>query len=139
MRVVRLAIIVSILLAFISAWASPEIALAAGTSTPTQGAMSLVVTKLADTNDGACDADCSLREAVVAAPWNGLITFAPGLSGTITLTGEIAFAKSLTINGPMVGTITLDGNALGHILNFDMTYYAAQNALLTLSWTLNIR
>ena len=25
------------------------------------------VTKIADTNDGVCDADCSLREAVAAA------------------------------------------------------------------------
>src|SRR4051812_48659275 len=29
-------------------------------------AASFVVTKITDTNDGVCDADCSLREAIVA-------------------------------------------------------------------------
>jgi CSLREA domain-containing protein len=30
-------------------------------------AATFTVTKTADTNDGACNADCSLREAIVAA------------------------------------------------------------------------
>ena len=30
-------------------------------------AATFTVTKTADTNDGACDADCSLREAIIAA------------------------------------------------------------------------
>jgi CSLREA domain-containing protein len=34
---------------------------------PQAAALTLTVTKTADTNDGACDADCSLREAIVAA------------------------------------------------------------------------
>ncbi|HLM60606.1 MAG TPA: CSLREA domain-containing protein, partial [Pyrinomonadaceae bacterium] len=33
----------------------------------TTQAATLTVTKIADTNDGACDADCSLREAIAAA------------------------------------------------------------------------
>ena len=52
------------------------------------------VTKTADTNDGVCDSDCSLREAVVranadAGPDHG-IAFDPSLFDspqTITLTG----------------------------------------------------
>lgn len=42
-------------------------------------AASFVVTKAADTNDGVCDADCSLREAIAAANTSGgadTITFA---------------------------------------------------------------
>ena len=34
---------------------------------PEAGAGALVVTKTADTADGTCDADCSLREAITAA------------------------------------------------------------------------
>ena len=70
-----------------------------------------VVTKTADTNDGVCNADCSLREAVVAA--NGaagadMITF--GLNGTFQLTiaganenaaatGDLDVTQALTIVG----------------------------------------
>src|SRR5688500_16223937 len=56
-------------------------------------AATLTVTKTADTNDGACDADCSLREAFAAANETGLpdtIEFDAGLFSTpqiITLTG----------------------------------------------------
>ena len=34
-------------------------------------AATFTVTKIADTNDGVCDADCSLREAVAAANASG--------------------------------------------------------------------
>src|SRR3989304_3546658 len=34
---------------------------------PTAHAAILVVTKTADTADGTCDSDCSLREAIIAA------------------------------------------------------------------------
>lgn len=40
------------------------------------------VTKFADTNDGVCDADCSLREAIAVAGAGDTITFA--VTGTIT-------------------------------------------------------
>jgi CSLREA domain-containing protein len=40
--------------------------LVAGGVRPAYGA-AFTVTKTADTNDGSCDADCSLREAIVAA------------------------------------------------------------------------
>ena len=36
-------------------------------------ASTLTVSKLADTNDGACDTDCSLREALAAAAPNDTI------------------------------------------------------------------
>lgn len=55
--------------------------------------MIFTVTKTADTNDGACDADCSLREAVAAAnasESDDTINFDPNVfSATriITLTG----------------------------------------------------
>lgn len=39
------------------------------------GGVTLTVTKTADTNDGVCDADCSLREAVAAASAGDAINF----------------------------------------------------------------
>ena len=45
---------------------------------PASAGAPLLVTKTADTNDGTCDADCSLREAIVAAN-------AAGGADTITL------------------------------------------------------
>ena len=51
------------------------------------------VTKPFDTNDGVCDADCSLREAITAANagTGNTVKFSPSLSGTpiILAAGEI--------------------------------------------------
>jgi CSLREA domain-containing protein len=66
-------------------------------------AASLVVTKTADTNDGTCDSDCSLREAIAASNIGDTISFASSLSG-----GTIYLASTLTINKSM----TIDGSAL---------------------------
>nr|MBA3871850.1 CSLREA domain-containing protein [Anaerolineae bacterium] len=69
-------------------------------------ASAYVVSKTADTNDGACSADCSLREAITAAnasPANDTITFAAGANGTIILTSALpALAKN--------GTLAITGN-----------------------------
>jgi len=60
----------------------------------------LIVTKIADTNDGTCDSDCSLREAIESAPSEGTINFDPSLAGqTITLASTISIYKNLTIDG----------------------------------------
>ncbi len=60
---------------------------------PAAQADTFTVTKLADSDDGVCDADCSLREALDEANATSdadTITFASGLSGTIELTvGEL--------------------------------------------------
>lgn len=78
------------------------------------------VTKTADTDDGTCDADCSLREAIAVAELNGgadTIEF-DGLSGTITLTlGEIDIGDDLTINGPGASTLAISGNDASRIFN----------------------
>lgn len=90
-------------------------------STPPLG---LVVTKTADTNDGTCDSDCSLREAITAA--NALtgantITFdipasdAGCTSANVCTTTQSGFMTlindDLTIDGSANnGDITVDGN-----------------------------
>src|SRR5688572_32349945 len=83
------------------------------------------VTKTADTNDGVCDADCSLREAMIAANAtvdNDIVAFALPLfssSQTITLaSGELVVANngSLTIFGPGANRLTVSGNNASRIL-----------------------
>ena len=57
-----------------------------------------IITKTGDTNDGVCDADCSLREAIATAN-SGDAVYVP--SGTYTLTSgsELSIDKSLTLTG----------------------------------------
>ncbi|MEP6819604.1 MAG: CSLREA domain-containing protein, partial [bacterium] len=78
------------------------------------------VTKATDTNDGACNADCSLREAVVAAntvAGADIITFNAGINPTLTLTsggagennaasGDLDINSSITITGNAPTTIS---------------------------------
>lgn len=81
------------------------------------------VTKIADTADGVCDADCSLREAVVAANAtvdNDIIAFASVFNTpqTITLSGTdiiITNGGTLSINGPGANNLTVRANALSRI------------------------
>ncbi len=75
----------------------------------------LTVTKIADTNDGVCDEDCSLREAVAAAQSGDAIEFASPLfdtAQTITLMlGELSISgKTITINGKGANLTAVSGN-----------------------------
>jgi hypothetical protein len=60
------------------------------------------VTNLDDSGTG------SLREAVAATPPGGVVDFAPGLTGTITLTSPID-VNGLTITGPGASALTISG------------------------------
>lgn len=91
--------------------------------TSTSSAAVYTVTKTADTNDGVCDADCSLREAVAAANGtadNDTIEFSSLFDSTQTITlatGEIVFAAngSLIVNGPGANLLTISGNNASRI------------------------
>jgi CSLREA domain-containing protein len=87
-------------------------------------AANYTVSKTADTNDGVCDADCSLREAVTTANAtadNDTIYFALPLfasAQTIVLSsGEIVFANNgtLTIYGTGANRLTISGNNASRI------------------------
>ena len=78
--------IILIVLAILWAWA--------GTA---QGA-SLDVTKTADTDDGVCDVDCSLREALAVAIAGDTINVPIG-TYTLTLGTELTIGVDLTLNG----------------------------------------
>ncbi len=87
-------------------------------------AATFTVTKLADTSDGVCDADCSLREAVAAADaaaGDDSIMFDGAVFGsaqTITLSGVnivVAGNGNLVIEGPGAGLLTISGNNASRI------------------------
>lgn len=78
-------------------------------------AATYTVNKIADSNDGLCDADCSLREAVAAASSDGagsVVDFSLALSGmTIMVTdGQIVVPANTNIIGYGAKYLTISGN-----------------------------
>jgi CSLREA domain-containing protein len=82
------------------------------------------VTKTEDTNDGACNADCSLREAIIAAnsnPGSDSVTLPagrftvtiPGAGENDCVTGDLDIKGSLTLSGQGPGLTVIDANGLG--------------------------
>jgi CSLREA domain-containing protein len=88
-------------------------------------AANFTVTKVADTNDGVCDSDCSLREAIVAAnaaAGADHIILGSGLTYTLTLgpadpsgtlvpgSGDLDITDAVTIdgNGSTIDAATID-------------------------------
>jgi CSLREA domain-containing protein len=92
-----------------------------------------VVTTTADTNDGTCDDDCSLREAITAANADSgaeTITFAAELTGVIILQTELpALTGGTTITGPGANMMTVlrDSDALTQFRIFTLTTSDAVN------------
>lgn len=88
-------------------------------------AASFTVTKVADTNDGICDADCSLREAIAAttaAAGDDTIVFSSLFSApqTIVLGGsELVLGSNgaTTINGPGASLLTISGNNASRVIS----------------------
>lgn len=81
-------------------------------------------TNFTDTADGTCDADCSLREAIIKANTDAgpdIITLS---NGTYSLTipkttdnaadGDLDISDDLTINGPGIISQTISGLTAGH-------------------------
>jgi hypothetical protein len=63
----------------------------------------------------------SLRQALADAdaPGADTIVFQPGLSGTITLAGQLNVNDSVTITGPGAGVLTISGNNNSRIFEID--------------------
>ncbi len=80
------------------------------------------VTTLVDTDDGICDAQCSLREAVAVALDGDTVIFARFLrGGTIQLQRTLVIDKTLNIDGPNRRRITLNGNGTFGIIYIGST------------------
>ena len=77
------------------------------------------VTKVADTNDGVCDADCSLREAIAVAAPGDLVSFASPFFDTpraiVLGVGELVIDKTLAIAGPGAQRLTISANRLSRV------------------------
>src|SRR5262249_47457359 len=86
---------------------------------------SLVVTTLQDNEMDDAPNGTSLRGAIELANTKSTpqtITFAPGLTGTITLAlGELQIAKSMTINGPGANLLSISGNNASRVFEIDNT------------------
>ena len=87
----------------------------------------LVVTKISDTNDENCNADCSLREAVITAnnsSANDVILFSSLFNSpkTVTLGGThlgVTNNGSLTIIGPGADLLNISGNNRSRVFYID--------------------
>lgn len=89
-------------------------------------AATFTVTKTADTNDGTCNADCSLREAISAANAAGADTITlpagtytltiPGAPEDANATGDLDVTQDLTITGAGPGTTVIDGGGLDNVI-----------------------
>lgn len=107
------------------------VALVACLAPGTLQAATFNVTKTADTNDGTCDADCSLREAIVAANALAGSDTVVVPAGTYSLTrtgnddnsanGDLDITSVMTITGAGAGSTILDAGAISdrvfHILS----------------------
>ncbi len=88
---------------------------------------SLVVTKLTNSNDGACDTDCSLREAIAAASNDAgtdTITFAANVFGTLSLGGSEIVIQNNDVNivgypGLTAETLIVSGNNTNRIFRIN--------------------
>jgi CSLREA domain-containing protein len=106
----------------------------AGSATTTGGgAATYTVTKTADTNDGVCDADCSLREAISASnasAGGGTINIPAGtytitIAGTgenLNATGDFDIRKSVSIVGAGAGSTIIDGGGLDQVFHITGAY-----------------
>ena len=87
----------------------------------------LAVTKTADTDDGSCDHDCSLREAVLRANLRGegVIVVGPGVhtlgiagdNEDLGHTGDLDVTGDLVILGAGAERTTVDGGGLDRVLD----------------------
>jgi CSLREA domain-containing protein len=104
-------------------------------------AATFTVTKTADTNDGICDADCSLREAIAfAAVSRDAIVFSELFNSaqTITLSGtDLVINKNLTITGPGPELLTISGNNLSRVLRVMGGFNVTLNGLTVIQGNAN--
>jgi hypothetical protein len=94
-----------------------------------------LVTSLAGDNDGLCGVDdCTLADAVHAANENSdasIISFAPGLSGTITNSraAGMPLRSEITIAGPGARLLTVSGGNTARLFNVNTSGFVSLRRL----------
>jgi|GEM_PF-2912971 len=93
---------------------------------------SLIVTKTADTNDGVCNSDCSLREAIQVATSGETVKFHSSLAGqTVTLSSTLVINKDLTIDGSeLTSLISISGDNNVRVFEVDPSVTAVIDSLI---------
>jgi CSLREA domain-containing protein len=91
-----------------------------------QSGPTFTVNTLADRGDNFCGSkECSLRDALETSNASGggdTVQFAPGLSGTIKLSGkELSIKKAVTVSGPGARALAVDANLASSVLWIDGT------------------
>jgi len=80
-------------------------------SSPTQAPGPYTVTTTVDKNDGVCiPADCSLREAIIAASATGETEIHVPAGTYLLSNGELEITGNLTLNGAGAAATVIDGN-----------------------------
>ena len=90
------------------------------------------VSKTADTNDGTCNADCSLREAILAANQNAAIDTISIPAGTYTLsisgkeenlgaTGDLDILNDVILTGAGSGSTIINANSIDRAIEITET------------------
>src|SRR3954452_12235444 len=106
------------------------------------------VTKEADTNDAACNGDCSLREAIVAAngsagadtisvPAGHYVLTIGGSSENLAATGDLDILDDVTITGAGAGSTIVDAGGDNGVLDrvFDVNAFTATATISNLTIT----
>ncbi len=112
--------------------------------TTARAASVFMVTTTADTNDGVCDSNCSLREAITAAnnlagtdtitvPAGTYTLTIAGADEDINATGDLDITDSLTINGMGSSTIIQAGVTSG--AGIDRVFHVLAGSIVSISNT----
>src|SRR5439155_2998816 len=91
-------------------------------------AATFTVTKTADTNDGNCDTDCSLREAIIAAnaspgmdtiiiPPGTYLLSIPGMEEDAAATGDLDITDGLILTGAGAASTIIDGGGVDRVFH----------------------
>ena len=100
---------------------------------PMSRAATLTVTSNADAGGTCPGADCTLRQAIIAAASGDTINFAAGITNINLTSAELLINKNLTINGPGANLLTVQRSTAPGTPDFRIFRIAFGNFNVTIS------